>query len=235
MHNAGSGCTARRTPPRPARSRPAQLWAAVLACGPGSALSHESAAECDGLVEQHDHAPVHVTIQAGRRVARPDGVRLHYLHRLGAARHPTRCPPRLRIEETVLGLTDAAATPQDAVAWVLRACQRRLTTPERLTEAVSDRKKMRWRSAISEALDDALTGAQSLLERRYLWRVERGHGLPVSERQAAAEVDGRRAWRDVRYPRFRSPRPPRSAPAPSSAPRPATRALAPPRTPPAPA
>ena len=46
------------------------------------------------------------------------------------------------------------------------------------------RKKMRWRRELALALGDAGEGALSLLEYRYVHRVERPHGLPAARRQA---------------------------------------------------
>lgn len=184
--------------------RKSELWAAVLACGPGAVLSHESAAECHGLQEPVSGSVVHVTVPVTRRVVAQDGIRVHYLLRLPEARHPTLSPPRLRIEDTVLGLTDAALSGEIAMALVLRACQRRLTVPDRLSAAMARRKKMRWRTMLEGALDDARGGVQSLLERRYLYRVERAHGLPAGERQLPGMVNGRRVWRDVYYRGYRT-------------------------------
>ncbi len=44
----------------------ARLWAAVLRAGNGAALSHQSAAELDGLTDKPS-SPIHVTIPASRR------------------------------------------------------------------------------------------------------------------------------------------------------------------------
>lgn len=185
--------------------RLAEFWAGVLTGGTGAVLSHESAAELDGLIDpQPPGTLVHVTVPVERRVSRQPGVRIHYLHRLPTARHPTFAPPRLRIEETVLGLTDASRTAVEAMGWVLRACQRRLTTPERLLVAMSQHKKMCWRPMLEGALTDAGDGVQSLLEMRYLHDVERAHGLPRADRQRKGRVLGARVWRDVRYSPYRT-------------------------------
>lgn len=117
-------------------------------------------------------------------------------------RHPSTSPPRLRAEETVLGLTDASRTTAEAMGWLLRACQRRLTTPERLLAAMAEHKKMRWRQLLVGALTDATEGVQSLLEMRYLHDVERAHELPKADRQRGARVLGGRVWRDVEYPTY---------------------------------
>lgn len=186
-------------------ARPAEIWAGVLTGGTDAVLSHQTAAELDGLLEpQPIGSTVHVTVPVDRRVARQPGVQIHYLHRLPTARHPSRTPPRLRIEETVLGLTDASATAAEAMAWVVRASQRRLTTPERLLVAMGEHKKMRWRPMLEGALLDAAEGAQSLLEMRYLRDVERAHRLPRADRQQKGRVLGARVWRDVRYSPYRT-------------------------------
>ena len=188
-----------------ALTRSAEHWAGVLTGGDGAALSHQTAAELDGLIEpQPTGSTVHVTVPVGRRVARQPGVQIHYLHRLPTVRHPSHSPPRLRIEETVLGLTDASRSASEAIGWVLRACQRRLTTPDRLLGAMSEHKKMCWRPMLEGALLDAAAGVQSLLEMRYLRDVERAHGLPHADRQAEGHVLGARVWRDVRYSRYRT-------------------------------
>jgi very-short-patch-repair endonuclease len=45
------------------------------------------------------------------------------------------------------------------------------------------RKKMRWRRELTLALGDAGDGILSVLEYRYVHRVERPHGLPAARRQ----------------------------------------------------
>jgi 1-deoxy-D-xylulose-5-phosphate reductoisomerase len=46
------------------------------------------------------------------------------------------------------------------------------------------RERFRWRHDIERALCDAAVGVLSLLEYRYVYRVERPHGLPAARRQA---------------------------------------------------
>jgi hypothetical protein len=179
----------------------AQVWAAILRAGPGAVASHRTAAFLDGLCD--DPGPViHVTVPADRYVEpRIDGVRVHFAHRLARTRHPAKVPPRTRIEETVLDLVDVAPRPRDAETWVTAACQRRLTTPERLADALGMRKKIRWRPMIEAMLSDVADGAQSPLELRHLHRVERAHGLPTGCRQR--RIAGTRViWIDVDYDEY---------------------------------
>jgi len=93
-------------------------------------------------------------------------------------------PPCTRVEDTVLDLIEYAVTFDDAYMWICRAIGRRRTTANRIRLAMDARKKMRWRREIALALGDAEGGALSVLEYRYVHRVERPHGLPVARRQA---------------------------------------------------
>jgi hypothetical protein len=113
--------------------------------------------------------------------------------------HPTRLPPRTRVEETVLDLVAASKTVDEAVGWLTKALGRRLTTPDRLRQAVRARPRVRWRQQIDELLSPGLTGVLSPLEYRYVRDVERPRGLPRGARQVMAGTGGRRQYRDVLY------------------------------------
>ncbi len=178
--------------------RPSLLWAALLRAGPSSALSHHTAAELDGLVPDQARL-IHVMVPSGHQVAPLTGVVLHYSGRLDEARHPVRTPPRTRIEETVLDLAGAAGSLDDALGWVLRACGSRRTTPGRLAAALALRARVRWRAELSATLGLAADGVHSLLEFRYVTRVERPHGLPSGHRQHLVVRAGQRQYQDVTY------------------------------------
>jgi very-short-patch-repair endonuclease len=190
----GRGMFATFTGPLPRQSA---LWAAVLAAGPGAMLSHESAAELNGLVEPAC-AAIHVTVPANRRSRAPSGVVVHRSRRAVSKRHPVRLPPQTRIEETVIDLTQSADTLDRAIGWVLRAVGGRLTTVQRLARSLRQRGKVRWRLELLAALHDGAAGCHSLLERRYLHRVERAHGLPRATRQRRRG----RWYDDVTYPGY---------------------------------
>jgi len=110
--------------------RAALLWGAVLRAGDDAVLSHHTAAEVWNLTDQSSSS-IHVSVprQAGSLVI--PGLVLHYSSRLPGARHPARMPPQTTLEETVLDLADVSPTAEDAVAWAIKACQRRLSTPDR--------------------------------------------------------------------------------------------------------
>ncbi|MGC9670186.1 hypothetical protein ACNTMW_27040 [Planosporangium sp. 12N6] len=177
------------------------LWAAVLRAGDGAVLSHESAAEMAGLVDEPQY-PIHVTVPTRRRVRRSAGIVVHRSSRVDAARHPIRLPPQTRVEETVVDLTQTAPSVAQALAWITRACGRRLSRPERIAAAIDARKKLRWREELLAAVCDVAEGAESPLELRYLRDVERAHGLPAGDRQYAVARSGGRRYDDVRYVEF---------------------------------
>jgi hypothetical protein len=181
--------------------RGALLWGAVLRAGSGAVISHHTAAESWKLSDGPS-AAIHVSVpkQTGSLVI--PSVVLHYSSRLPAARHPARLPPQTKLEETVLDLADLSRTAEDAVAWPIKACQRRLTTPDRIIGALEDRNRARWRRDLTDAITDVRAGVHSPLELRYLRDVERKHGLPRGDRQVLTIRGGTRQYHDVRYTEY---------------------------------
>jgi hypothetical protein len=161
------------------------LWAALLRAGPDAVLSHQTAAERHGLIDTPSSL-ITITVPASRRAARGKipGVLIHRSDAIQRTRHPAMLPPCTRVEDTVLDLIQIAPTFDDAYTWLCRAIGRRRTTADRIRLAMDARKKMRWRREIILALGDAEDGALSLLEYRYVHRVERPHRLPPATRQA---------------------------------------------------
>jgi hypothetical protein len=126
---------------------------------------------------------IHVTVLVQRRVVAAEGIALHRSARAIAAVQGHTYPPRTKVEETVLDLTQAAPTFDDVCGWVTRAIARDLTGEDRLHEAMNARKKLRWRTELRELIAAASRGDHSVLEFRYHRDVERAHGLPESGRQ----------------------------------------------------
>ncbi len=181
--------------------RNAMYAAALLYAGTDAVLSHLSAAELAGLVDQP--APlVHVTIPGDRRVQPASWLVVHRSKRAVASRHPSRLPVQTRIEETVLDLAEISRNLDQAFGWLTKACGRRLTTPGRIGAVLYQRRRTRWRRELLDALGDVASGCHSLLELRYLRDVERRHGLPVGQRQRARPRRGGRWYDDVRYEEF---------------------------------
>jgi hypothetical protein len=181
--------------------RQATLWAAVLRSGPRAILSHETAAELDGLLGRSKL--IHVTVPEPQHRPPVAGLAIHRSARSIAIRSQWRLPPRTMPEETVLDLAQAATSFDDVVTLLARACQRRLITPFLLSETMQLRARQRWRAEITQALGDVAAGVHSPLEYRYVRDVERAHGLPTADRQARADHNGHDIFRDALYRRYR--------------------------------
>jgi very-short-patch-repair endonuclease len=176
----------------------AQLWGAVLRVGGHAVLSHYTAAEAWRLSDAPSGL-IHVTVPRKAAASAVPGLVLHFSSRLAEARHPVRLPPLTKIEETALDLADLAQTAEDAVAWPIRACQRRLTTPDRIITSLAARSRARWRRDITDAVPDIRVGVHSPLELRYVRDVERRHGLPRGDRQVPVTRGVTRQYIDVLY------------------------------------
>jgi hypothetical protein len=161
------------------------LWAALLRAGPDAVLSHQTAAERHGLIDEPSPV-ISIMVPASRHPAQVKipGVVVHRSDAALRTRHPVMLPPCTRVEDTVLDLIQIASSFDDAYVWICRAIGRRRTTTDRIALAMAARKKMRWRREIGIALGDVKAGALSVLEYRYVHRVERPHRLPVAHRQA---------------------------------------------------
>lgn len=185
-------------------ARETMLWGALLRAGPGAALSHQTAAERHGLIDEPSSL-ITITVPAARhpgRWAKIPGVVIHRSDAVLRTRHPAMLPPCTRVEDTVLDLIEVAPTFDDAYMWICRAIGRRRTTADRIRLAMDARKKMRWRREIALALGDAEGGALSVLEYRYVHRVERPHGLPVARRQARIRQGTSNRYLDNLYEEF---------------------------------
>jgi hypothetical protein len=187
-------------------SREARLWAAVRRAGDGALLSHETAAEVQGLIDKPASADIHLTVANRRRPLQGKPVRGMVIHRSDQRLPQFPGPwklPRTRIEDTVLDLVTTAATFEQGYSWIARAISRNLVTIAMLRAALAGRSRVRWRAWLTDALEDSGDGVNSSLERRYVKDVERAHGLPNAQRQAPRILGGRTHYKDNWYGEYR--------------------------------
>ena len=185
------------TGPMPPCSR---VWGALLYGGVGATACSRTAAWLWGL--RPDLPPlIEICVSTERRVIDQRGLHVSSRRHLEMLQHPVLRPLRTRIEETVLDLVNQATSVDEVVAQITGACQRRLTTADRLGHSAANRKRLRWRTLVEEVLADVVDGVQSALERHYLV-LERAHGLPAGVRNRAEGTRGRHRYRDVRYGEF---------------------------------
>src|SRR5258708_2027320 len=146
---------------------------------PTAVLSNQTAAELHGLSDKPT-SPIHVTVPVQRHLVAVSGVCLHRSGRAVEAMLGGSQPPRTRVEETVLDLTQTAKTFDDVCGWVTRAIARELTDEARLHAAMKARQRLRWRADLQELIVAAAGGDPSVLEFRYPRDVERAHGHPAT-------------------------------------------------------
>src|SRR6478672_20058 len=101
-------------------ARETALWAALLRAGPGAVLSHQTAAERHGLIDEPSPV-ITITVPASRHPAQVKipGVAIHRSDAILRTRHPAMLPPCTRVEDTVLDLIQSAPT-FDSYAWICR-------------------------------------------------------------------------------------------------------------------
>jgi very-short-patch-repair endonuclease len=153
--------------------------AAVLACGEGAALSHESAAQL-WQIRRRRPGPIHVSVPEGRRVSRP-GIKIHRRTRFEVTRRygiPVTTPV-CTIVDVAAGLTDELLERA-----VNEAINRDLVDPERLRVALDRLPHRRGARRVRALLDrDTFVVTDTMLEQRFL-PIARAAGLPKPETQA---------------------------------------------------
>ncbi len=184
-------------------SRRAQLWAALLHAGEGAVLSHETAAELNGLADRQS-ALINITIPAARRVVAAHGVKIHLTRHVAPRWHFAQgIPPHTMINDTIIDLVNAAVSLDDAAGWVTAGFARNLTNEWPLRQAIAARSRLRWRDELDDVITLAAGGTHSVLEFRYDRDVERAHGLPEAARQVRfSKRDGSRGFRDRHYEEY---------------------------------
>ncbi len=185
-------------------TRDAQLWAAVLAAGPGAQLSHQTAAEINRLTDRPSPL-IHVTIPANRRITSPEGVIIHLSSALSVGwRFARGIPPHTFAEETIVDLVHAATDINDVIACVTGGFGKGKVSESRLKEVAAARKRLRWRGDLDEIILAGAGGAHSVIEYRYDHDVEQAHGLPRAARQVKyTKPDGSRGYRDRYYEKYK--------------------------------
>jgi hypothetical protein len=187
-------------------SREARLWAVLLRLGDGAMLSHQTAAEVQGLVDKPVGSDIHVTVPSRRRPAQHKAIPGVVVHRSDQGKPQFAASwklPRTRVADTVLDLVEAAPTFDAGYLWLARAVSRRLVTVSMVRAALNERPRFRWRAWLADTLEDARDGAHSALELRYVKNVEQAHGLPQAQRQARREIGGRAHYKDNWYADYR--------------------------------
>jgi hypothetical protein len=187
-----------------------RAWAAILATAEfeegsvepkGSGLSHDSAiqiAESTGGADR-GRMPIHVLVDAGRRIHAPAGVVVHRSRHFGDQMVTTVRPPRVKYEHALLDVASNASDPMESLALLSRAVGDRRTTAQRLLAVSHTRNRLPRRAWIEAVLEDVAAGTCSVLEHGYLARVVVPHGLPLPRRQRRETSPIGVVYRDAVY------------------------------------
>jgi hypothetical protein len=177
-------------------------WSALLASGDGAVLSHRTAAEIYGIRHSAPGSQVHVSIPATRVEVPVPGARVRRSRLLPGKSTTYKGWPITTAADTVLDLIAELRSPHDVVALLTDACRSKAVTAEEILKSMGRRKRQRHRQLVKDVLADVVGGLESLLEHKYLVRVERPHGLPYGRRQVKAEAHGVPIREDVEYDEF---------------------------------
>jgi hypothetical protein len=167
----------------------------VLAYWP-AALAHASA-----LPDPPTNV-VHVGVGPERNLRALPRIVLHRTPDFELRADLDRSPPAIRLEHALIDVAGGELRGKDvaaAFAALARVCSTRRTTPQRILQVLATRQRVCGRSTLEAMLADLRDGACSILERGYLHRVERAHGLPRGKRQSRSTATGRLTYRDVHY------------------------------------
>lgn len=181
-------------------SRSARLWAALLASGQGAVLSHGTAAYIYGFGRSNSF--IEVSIPNDRQEVSLPGVRVRRSRLLPAKGTRYEGWPITTAADTVLDMAGTLRSPHDVVALLTDACRSKSVAAQQILTALAQRKRQRHRQLIKDCLNDVIAGVESILEYRYLVRVERAHGLPVGRRQVKAWAGGVPIRKDVDYDEY---------------------------------
>lgn len=176
----------------------ARAWGAVLAHAP-AALDRDSALRWvngPGWRGRDDDLPIQIAVSATRgRLAAHSRIELRSIAHFDERVLTALTPMRVRTEEAVLDAAMVTDDELDRIEILARAVRARVTTADRLLESLAARRRAHHRHWLESVLVDVRDGTHSVLEHRYLTRVEQPHGLPRSSRQLAGE----RVYHDTSY------------------------------------
>jgi hypothetical protein len=186
-----------------------QLWAAVLAAGPGAVLAGATAAAESG-VRGLRAEPLHVLIPAARaptrRLARlpPDmpAVRVYRTGVLPVEHRQGGSPPRTSVARSVVDAAAWARSDNEARLVLVAACQQRRVAPDDIARVLAVRGKVRRRRLMRTTVADVEGGSGALAEIDFV-RLCRRFKLPPPDQQVRrTDADGRARYLDAYWERW---------------------------------
>jgi hypothetical protein len=175
---------------------------ALAAAPPGAVLGGLTGADYDGLEGFPDDQTTIVVPGSSTKPHPLPDVRLHWSTELSSLDvNPVSNPRRTRFARSVVDAASERIPHARARAILLAGCQQRITTAERLADALSRRGPCRHRALIRQTIGDVRGGVESLPERDFdrLWRRA---GLPAPSAQRVLFRPDGRAYLDRSWDQF---------------------------------
>lgn len=173
-----------------------QVWTACLRYSPAVADPLTTLALA-GIVDRPKR--VGVVVEHRRRVSGEKRIRITRMREFHRRSKPDLHPPQLRLDAAAILAASDRKDEQAVVTLLADVTHSRRTTAARLLKELARTPRVRGRAIIEAVLGDLADGLCSNLERMYVDRVERPHGLPAGERQVRGRVDGKVVYRDTTY------------------------------------
>lgn len=172
---------------------------ALVAGPPGAVLGGLTAGGYDGL-DGFDDPWTTIVVPGSSTKPHPlADVRLRWSTRLSPRDvHPVADPPRTRVQRSLVDAAIERGPLTRSRAILLAGCQQRLTTVDRLADALSRRGPCRHRALIRETISDVAGGVESLPEREFDLLRRRQRLPPPSAQRVLFRPDGKayldRCW-----------------------------------------
>jgi hypothetical protein len=172
------------------------VWIACLRFAPAAA---DPASTLALVGIGHRPKRVGVVVEHERRVVGEKGIAVTRMRDFTKQTKLDQHPPRLKLERAAILAASGKPDEQAVVALLADVTHSRRTTPARLRRHLRGLSRVAHRALIEAVLVDLEDGQCSNLERLFVARVERPHGLPPGQRQVRRRTDGKVVYRDVEY------------------------------------
>lgn len=173
-------------------------WCAVLGHWP-AALTRESA------LRNRPLDVVQIAVALDRHLVGTERIWIHRTPDFTQRVNWREAPPAIELEHATIDVM-STLVGEDAIdrgfTVLADVCQTRRTTPGKVAATLAGRCRVPGRATIAAMIADLADGSCSVLERGYVHRVERPHGLPRPRRQKVSAATGRRSEQDIHYAKY---------------------------------
>ena len=170
-------------------------WAGHLLMGGRSYLLGESALQAWGL--RAPELPVRIGVPwSGHRVPPSTTIKVSRHRLVPPVRRPDGAPATERADYAVVDAVQSARSWRYVADLVTLACQREVTTPSEIRNALNAHRRVRFRQLVKDLLVEVEGGSTTVLEVDAVRIVLRPHGLPTGSGQSRERTSTGAVFRD---------------------------------------